>query len=169
MGVAEAGLDELDKQVETRIVIPNQTLFRVSDKKTTFADAFRIADEVLHSGVRGVTDLMVMPGLINLDFADIQAVMAEMGKAIMGTGESEGENRALEAAEASLRVAGRDDPESLATLAMVYYHLQDVQQAIELQTQAYFIASPRHKPRYQRVLGSHQQAGDRGTTNPGTD
>ncbi|MCH8260319.1 MAG: redoxin domain-containing protein [Planctomycetes bacterium] len=76
---------------------------------------------------------------------------------------------ALEAAEASLRVAGRDDPESLATLAMVYYHLQDVQQAIELQTQAYFIASPRHKPRYKRVLGSYQQAVDRVTTNSGTD
>ncbi|MCH8998368.1 MAG: cell division protein FtsZ [Proteobacteria bacterium] len=102
MRVAEAGLDELGKQVDTLIVIPNQNLFRVSDKKTTFADAFRIADEVLHSGVRGVTDLMVMPGLINLDFADIQAVMAEMGKAIMGTGESEGENRALEAAEAAI-------------------------------------------------------------------
>ncbi|MCH9012609.1 MAG: cell division protein FtsZ, partial [Proteobacteria bacterium] len=102
MRVAEAGLDELGKQVDTLIVIPNQNLFRVSDEKTTFADAFRTADEVLHSGVRGVTDLMVMPGLINLDFADIQAVMAEMGKAIMGTGESEGENRALEAAEAAI-------------------------------------------------------------------
>ena len=102
MRVAEAGLDELGKQVDTLIVIPNQNLFRVSDEKTTFADAFRIADEVLHSGVRGVTDLMVMPGLINLDFADIQTVMAEMGKAIMGTGESEGENRALEAAEAAI-------------------------------------------------------------------
>ncbi|MCH7795796.1 MAG: cell division protein FtsZ [Proteobacteria bacterium] len=102
MRVAEAGLDELAKQVDTLIVIPNQNLFQVSDEKTTFTDAFRIADEVLHSGVRGVTDLMVMPGLINLDFADIQAVMAEMGKAIMGTGESEGENRALEAAEAAI-------------------------------------------------------------------
>ncbi len=76
---------------------------------------------------------------------------------------------ALEAAEASLRVAGRDDPESLATLALVYYHLQDVQQAIDLQTQAYFIASPKHKPRYKRVLGSYQQAVDRATTNSGTD
>ncbi len=102
MRVAEAGLDELGKQVDTLIVIPNQNLFRVSDEKTTFADAFRIADEVLHSGVRGVTDLVVMPGLINLDFADIQSVMAEMGKAIMGTGEAEGENRALEAAEAAI-------------------------------------------------------------------
>ncbi len=102
MRVAEAGIVELGKQVDTLIVIPNQNLFRVSDDKTTFADAFRIADEVLHSGVRGVTDLMVMPGLINLDFADIQAVMAEMGKAIMGTGEAEGENRALAAAEAAI-------------------------------------------------------------------
>ena len=76
---------------------------------------------------------------------------------------------ALEAAEASLRVAGRDDPESLATLALVYYHLQDVQQAIDLQTQAYFIASPKHKPRYKRVLGSYQQGVDRATTNSGTD
>ena len=95
MRVAEAGIVELGKQVDTLIVIPNQKLFRVSDDKTTFADAFRVADEVLHSGVRGVTDLMVMPGLINLDFADIQAVMAEKGRAIMGTGEAEGENRAL--------------------------------------------------------------------------
>ncbi len=102
MRVAEAGIAELGKQVDTLIVIPNQNLFRVADEKTTFADAFRIADEVLHSGVRGVTDLVVMPGLINLDFADIQSVMAEMGKAIMGTGEAEGENRALEAAEAAI-------------------------------------------------------------------
>ncbi|MFQ5568004.1 MAG: cell division protein FtsZ, partial [Paracoccaceae bacterium] len=102
MRLAEAGIEELGQQVDTLIVIPNQNLFRVSDEKTTFADAFRIADEVLHSGVRGVTDLMVMPGLINLDFADIQAVMAEMGKAIMGTGEAEGENRALEAAQAAI-------------------------------------------------------------------
>ncbi len=102
MRVAEAGITELGKQVDTLIVIPNQNLFRVADEKTTFADAFRIADEVLHSGVRGVTDLVVMPGLINLDFADIQSVMAEMGKAIMGTGEAEGENRALEAAEAAI-------------------------------------------------------------------
>ncbi|MFB3151542.1 MAG: cell division protein FtsZ [Alphaproteobacteria bacterium] len=109
MRVAEAGLDELAKQVDTLIVIPNQNLFRVSDDKATFADAFRIADEVLHSGVRGVTDLMVMPGLINLDFADIQSVMAEKGRAIMGTGESEGENRALEAAEAAISNPLLDD------------------------------------------------------------
>ncbi|MFQ5567870.1 MAG: cell division protein FtsZ, partial [Paracoccaceae bacterium] len=102
MRLAEAGIAELGKQVDTLIVIPNQNLFRVSDEKTTFADAFRTADEVLHAGVRGVTDLMVMPGLINLDFADIQSVMAEMGKAIMGAGEAEGENRALEAAEAAI-------------------------------------------------------------------
>jgi cell division protein FtsZ len=81
MRLAEVGITELGKQVDTLIVIPNQNLFRVADENTTFADAFRIADEVLHSGVRGVTDLMVMPGLINLDFADIQSVMAEMGKA----------------------------------------------------------------------------------------
>ena len=109
MRLAEAGIIELGKQADTLIVIPNQNLFRVADEKTTFADAFRIADEVLHSGVRGVTDLMVMPGLINLDFADVQSVMAEMGKAIMGTGESEGENRALEAAEAAISNPLLDD------------------------------------------------------------
>ncbi len=109
MRLAEAGITELGKHVDTLIVIPNQNLFRVADEKTTFADAFRIADEVLHSGVRGVTDLMVMPGLINLDFADIQSVMAEMGKAIMGTGESEGPNRALEAAEAAISNPLLDD------------------------------------------------------------
>ena len=109
MRLAEAGIIELGKQVDTLIVIPNQNLFRVVDEKTTFADAFRIADEVLHSGVRGVTDLMVMPGLINLDFADIQTVMAEMGKAIMGTGEAEGANRALEAAEAAISNPLLDD------------------------------------------------------------
>ncbi len=102
MRIAEAGITELGKHVDTMIVIPNQNLFRVVDEKTTFADAFRIADEVLHSGVRGVTDLMVMPGLINLDFADIQSVMAEMGKAIMGTGEAEGASRALEASDAEI-------------------------------------------------------------------
>ena len=109
MRLADAGIVELGKQVDTLIVIPNQNLFRVADEKTTFADAFRIADEVLHSGVRGVTDLMVMPGLINLDFADIQSVMAEMGKAIMGTGEAEGANRALEAAEAAISNPLLDD------------------------------------------------------------
>jgi len=109
MRLAEAGIIELSKHADTLIVIPNQNLFRVADEKTTFADAFRIADDVLHSGVRGVTDLMVMPGLINLDFADVQSVMAEMGKAIMGTGESEGENRALEAAEAAISNPLLDD------------------------------------------------------------
>jgi cell division protein FtsZ len=75
--------------VDTLIVIPNQNLFRIATEKTTFADAFKMADDVLHSGVRGVTDLMVMPGLINLDFADVRTVMAEMGKAMMGTGQAE--------------------------------------------------------------------------------
>jgi len=84
------------------IIIPNQNLFRVANERTTFADAFKMADDVLHSGVRGVTDLMVMPGLINLDFADIRTVMGEMGKAMMGTGEAEGEKRATDAAEAAI-------------------------------------------------------------------
>ncbi len=88
--------------MDTLIVIPNQNLFRVADKNTTFADAFKLADNVLYSGVRGVTDLMVMPGLINLDFADVRSVMSEMGKAMMGTGEAEGENRSTEAAEAAI-------------------------------------------------------------------
>ncbi|MFQ5773148.1 MAG: cell division protein FtsZ [Kiloniellaceae bacterium] len=102
MGVAEVGIAEMTQYVDTLIVIPNQNLFRVADEKTTFADAFKMADEVLHAGVRGVTDLMVTPGLINLDFADVRSVMTEMGKAIMGTGEAEGENRALAAAEAAI-------------------------------------------------------------------
>ncbi len=102
MHLAEAGIDELAKHIDTLIVIPNQNLFRVANESTTFADAFKMADDVLHSGVRGVTDLMVMPGLINLDFADIRAVMSEMGKAIMGTGEADGANRAIEAAEAAI-------------------------------------------------------------------
>ena len=88
--------------VDTLIIIPNQNLFRIANEKTTFADAFKMADEVLYSGVRGVTDLMVMPGLINLDFADIRAVMSEMGKAMMGTGEATGDNRAIAAAEAAI-------------------------------------------------------------------
>src|SRR5215469_8461939 len=91
MRIADSGIEELQKFVDTLIIIPNQNLFRVANDKTTFADAFKMADDVLHSGVRGVTDLMVMPGLINLDFADIRTVMAEMGKAMMGTGEAEGE------------------------------------------------------------------------------
>ena len=100
--VAEAGIEELQKHVDTLIVIPNQNLFRVANEQTTFADAFAQADEVLHCGVRGITDLMVVPGLINLDFADIRTVMGEMGKAMMGTGESEGEERAMAAAEAAI-------------------------------------------------------------------
>jgi cell division protein FtsZ len=102
MRIAEAGIEELQKFVDTLIIIPNQNLFRVANERTTFADAFKMADDVLHSGVRGVTDLMVMPGLINLDFADIRTVMAEMGKAMMGTGEAEGEKRATDAAEAAI-------------------------------------------------------------------
>ena len=102
MRMAEAGISEMTQYVDTLIVIPNQNLFRVANEKTTFADAFKMADDVLRSGVRGVTDLMVMPGLINLDFADIRSVMTEMGKAMMGTGEAEGDNRALAAAEAAI-------------------------------------------------------------------
>ncbi|MFO0996509.1 MAG: cell division protein FtsZ [Alphaproteobacteria bacterium] len=102
MRLAEQGIQELSLYVDTLIIIPNQNLFRVANEKTTFADAFKMADDVLYCGVRGVTDLMVMPGLINLDFADIRAVMAEMGKAMMGTGEAEGERRALDAAEAAI-------------------------------------------------------------------
>ncbi|HEY5598271.1 MAG TPA: cell division protein FtsZ, partial [Kiloniellales bacterium] len=109
MRMAEAGIGELSEHVDTLIVIPNQNLFRVANEKTTFADAFKMADRVLHSGVRGVTDLMVMPGLINLDFADIRSVMTEMGKAIMGTGEGEGERRALAAAEAAISNPLLDD------------------------------------------------------------
>lgn len=102
MKLAEQGIEELQGFVDTLIIIPNQNLFRVANEKTTFADAFKMADDVLYSGVRGVTDLMVMPGLINLDFADIRTVMGEMGKAMMGTGESEGESRAISAAEAAI-------------------------------------------------------------------
>src|SRR5271163_4114437 len=102
MQIAELGIEELQKFVDTLIIIPNQNLFRVANERTTFADAFKMADDVLHSGVRGVTDLMVMPGLINLDFADIRTVMAEMGKAMMGTGEAEGDRRATDAAEAAI-------------------------------------------------------------------
>jgi len=89
MQIAERGIEELQAFVDTLIVIPNQNLFRVANEKTTFAQAFTMADDVLHSGVRGVTDLIVMPGLINLDFADIKTVMGEMGKAMIGTGEAD--------------------------------------------------------------------------------
>ncbi|OYW45504.1 MAG: cell division protein FtsZ [Sphingomonadales bacterium 32-68-7] len=102
MRSAEAGIDELQKQVDTLIVIPNQNLFLVAKAETTFKEAFALADEVLQQGVRSITDLMVMPGLINLDFADVRSVMNEMGKAMMGTGEGEGPNRALEAAERAI-------------------------------------------------------------------
>ncbi|HLI12687.1 MAG TPA: cell division protein FtsZ [Alphaproteobacteria bacterium] len=109
MRIAEQGIEELQQYVDTLIIIPNQNLFRVANEKTTFADAFKMADDVLYSGVRGVTDLMVMPGLINLDFADIRTVMGEMGKAMMGTGEAEGERRALDAAEAAISNPLLDD------------------------------------------------------------
>lgn len=102
MRTAEVGIAALQDHVDTLIVIPNQNLFRVANEKTTFAEAFKMADEVLYSGVRSVTDLMIIPGLINLDFADIRTVMSEMGKAMMGTGEAEGEGRAIQAAEAAI-------------------------------------------------------------------
>lgn len=102
MRLAESGIEQLQHYVDTLIIIPNQNLFRIANERTTFADAFKMADSVLHAGVRGITDLMTMPGLINLDFADIRSVMSEMGKAMMGTGEAEGEKRAIEAAEAAI-------------------------------------------------------------------
>ena len=102
MKFAEAGINELQKCVDTQIIIPNQNLFRVANEKTTFADAFAMADQVLYSGVACITDLMVKEGLINLDFADVRAVMREMGKAMMGTGEASGEKRALRSAEAAI-------------------------------------------------------------------
>lgn len=109
MQQADSGIAELQQYVDTLIVIPNQNLFRLANERTTFAEAFRMADEVLHSGVRGITDLMVMPGFMNLDFADVKTVMAEMGKAMMGTGEAEGDNRALRAAEAAISNPLLDD------------------------------------------------------------
>lgn len=102
MRSAEEGIAELQKHVDTLIIIPNQNLFRIANPQTTFKEAFCMADEVLDAGVRGITDLMVMPGLINLDFADIRTVMSEMGKAMMGTGEAEGPSRAIEAAQAAI-------------------------------------------------------------------
>jgi cell division protein FtsZ len=99
---ADAGIQELQQHVDTLIVIPNQNLFRLANSETTFKQAFEMADEVLQQGVRGITDLMVMPGLINLDFADVRSVMSEMGKAMMGTGEADGDNRAIEAAEKAI-------------------------------------------------------------------
>jgi cell division protein FtsZ len=109
MRIAERGIEELQAYVDTLIIIPNQNLFRVANDRTTFSQAFAMADDVLHSGVRGVTDLIVMPGLINLDFADIKTVMSEMGKAMMGTGEADGEERALKAAEAAISNPLLDD------------------------------------------------------------
>src|SRR6202047_1620695 len=102
MKVAESGITELHKHVDTLLIIPNQNLFRVANEKPTFADSFAMADQVLYSGVACITDLMVKEGLINLDFADVRAVMREMGKAMMGTGEASGEKRALAAAEAAI-------------------------------------------------------------------
>jgi cell division protein FtsZ len=99
---AEAGIEELQKYVDTLIVIPNQNLFLIANANTTFKEAFEMADEVLQQGVRGITDLMVMPGLINLDFADVRSVMQEMGKAMMGTGEADGDDRALIAAQKAI-------------------------------------------------------------------
>ncbi|KPF66615.1 cell division protein FtsZ [alpha proteobacterium AAP81b] len=102
MRAAEEGIAELQKHVDTLIIIPNQNLFLIANANTTFKEAFAMADQVLHQGVRGITDLMIMPGLINLDFADVRTVMSEMGKAMMGTGEASGERRAIEAAEKAI-------------------------------------------------------------------
>ena len=102
MKLAEKGIEELQQYVDTLLTIPNQNLFRIANEKTTFSDAFKMADDVLYAGVRGVTDLMVQPGMINLDFSDIKTVMSEMGKAMMGTGEAHGEGRAIAAAEAAI-------------------------------------------------------------------
>jgi len=109
MKIADQGIENLYASVDTMITIPNQNLFRVATEQTTMSDAFAMADEVLHSGVRGVTDLMVVPGLINLDFNDVKTVMDEMGKAMMGTGEATGERRAVEAAEAAVNNPLLDD------------------------------------------------------------
>jgi cell division protein FtsZ len=102
MRQAEEGVEALQKMVDTLIIIPNQNLFRIANEKTTFTEAFSLADDVLYQGVKGVTDLMVRPGLINLDFADVRAIMDEMGKAMMGTGEAEGEDRAIQASEKAI-------------------------------------------------------------------
>lgn len=102
MTTAEGGLEKIRDAVDTLIVVPNQNLFRIANERTTFAEAFRMADDVLYCGVRGITDLMVMPGLINLDFADVRTIMKGMGSAMMGMGEGEGEGRALEAARAAI-------------------------------------------------------------------
>lgn len=109
MKSAEAGIEEMQEVVDTLIIIPNQNLFRIANEKTTFAEAFQMADSVLQAGVKGVTDLIVRPGLVNLDFADIRTAMLEMGKAMMGTGEASGEKRAIEAAEAAINNPLLDD------------------------------------------------------------
>jgi cell division protein FtsZ len=109
MGTAERGIDQLAQHVDTLIVIPNQNLFRVANEKTTFAAAFAMADQVLYSGVASITELMTKEGLINLDFADVRAIMSEMGRAMMGTGEASGEKRAIEAAEAAISNPLLDD------------------------------------------------------------
>ena len=109
MKIAEEGIKDLAKSVDTLIIIPNQNLFKVANKDTTFTEAFRMADEVLYNGIKGVTDLIVRQGKINLDFADIQTVMLEMGKAMMGTGEASGEERAVEAAELAIANPLLDD------------------------------------------------------------
>ena len=102
MRQAEEGVEALQRVVDTLIIIPNQNLFRIANEKTTFTEAFSMADDVLYQGVKGVTDLMVRPGIINLDFADVRSVMDEMGKAMMGTGEASGEDRAIQAAEKAI-------------------------------------------------------------------
>ncbi len=109
MELAERGIEELGKYVDTLIIIPNQNLFRIATEKTTFADAFKMADDVLYSGVRNITDLIMVPGLINLDFADVRTVIAEMGRAMMGSSEASGENRAIEAAEKAITNQLLDD------------------------------------------------------------
>jgi len=109
MKIAEGGIKDLSKSVDTLIIIPNQNLFKVANKDTTFTEAFKMADEVLHNGIKGVTDLIVRQGKINLDFADIQTVMLEMGKAMMGTGEASGEDRAIKAAELAISNPLLDD------------------------------------------------------------
>ena len=109
METAEQGIEELKKYVDTLIIIPNQNLFRIANEQTTFESAFKMADDVLHAGVRGITDLITMPGLVNLDFADIRTIMTKMGKAMMGTGEATGENRAIAAVEAAVQNPLLDD------------------------------------------------------------
>ena len=119
MKVADVGIAELQKAVDTLIVIPNQNLFRIADEKTTFSDAFAMADRVLHSGVVCITDLIVKEGLINLDFADVQSIMSDMGRAMLGTGEATGELRAVRAAEAAIANPLLDDISMRAARALL--------------------------------------------------